>query len=123
MTDYQLYTTGTLSDANLSDEITTTALGSLFFCSISLADLQNGDDFDIQLQSWDSLAYQDYINYNITMAGGDISFDTGAGAAIVWLTDLAFENVYLDSTYRLRLVLTRNSGVNRSFPYYYNLLE
>ena len=123
MPTYQTFTTGTLSDANLFDDITTTESGSLCFISISLSSLVNGDDFNLQLQTWDSVAFVDYINYQITMAGGAISFNTGAGAAISYTTELSFENIYLDSTHQLRLLLTRNSANPRNFAYYYNTLE
>ena len=123
MPEYQIFSSATLNDANLFDDITTTESGALCFISISLSDLVNGDDFNLQLQTWDSVAFVDYINYNITMAGGNISFNTGAGAAISYTTELSFENIYLDSTHQLRLLLTRNSANPRSFVYYYNTLE
>ena len=123
MPEYQIFNTGTINDANLFDDITTTESGALCFISISLSDLANGDDFNIQLQAWDSVAFVDYTNYQITMAGGAISFNTGAGAAISYTTELSFENIYLDSTHQLRLLLTRNSANARNFAYYYNTLE
>ena len=123
MPTYQTYSSATLSDANPSDEITTSSSGALCFISISLSNLANGDDFNIQLQSWDSVAFVDYINYQITMAGGAILFNAGAGAAISYTTELSFENIYLDSTHQLRLLLTRNSVNPRNFAYYYNTLE
>lgn len=123
MPEYQTFTTGTLNDGNLSDEITTTASGALCFISISLSDLVNTDDFNIQLQSYDLAIFVDYINYQVTMAAGAISFNTGAGAAISYTTEISFENVYIDSTHQLRLLLTRNSANARNFMYYYNTLE
>ena len=123
MPTYQTFSSATLNDANLSDDITTTESGALCFISISLSDLANGDDFNLQLQSYDTTIFVDYINYQITMAGGAISFNTGAGAAISYTTELSFENIYLDSTHQLRLLLTRNSANPRNFSYYYNILE
>ena len=123
MPEYQTFSTGTLSDANTSDDITTLESGALCFISISLSDLQNGDNFNLQLQSYDLAIFVDYINYQVTMAGGAISFNTGAGAAISYTTELSFENIYLDLTHPLRLFLTRTSANPRNFAYYYNTLE
>lgn len=123
MPTFQLPQTGTLNDANLSDEIITTADGGLCFIGISLAALQNGDDFDIQLETYDGVAYHTYLSYNITMAGGVISFNTGAGAVAIDTQEVNFQIIYLDSTHKLRIAMTRNSGVPRDFAYWYNKWE
>ena len=52
--------TGTLNDANLDDEITTSVTGALCWIGISLENLANGDDFDIELNRWDGAAWQQY---------------------------------------------------------------
>lgn len=116
-------TTGTLSDANTQLDITTTESGSTAYIGINLKNLANGDDFDFYLYRYNSLIWSTYIRYNITMAAGAISINSGAGAAITNLTEINYENIYIDSTHSLRILRTRNSAINRNFLYRYNLCE
>lgn len=116
-------TTGTLNDASTQLDITTTESGSNAFIGINLKNLVNGDDFDITLYRYNGLAWATYILYNITMAGGNISINSGAGAAITNLSEINFETIYLDSTHSLRILRTRNSATDRNFLYRYNLCE
>ena len=116
-------TTGTLNDASAQLDITTTESGSTAFIGINLKNLVNGDDFDFTLYRYNSLAWSIYLRYNITMAGGNISIDSGAGAAITNLTEINYESIYLDSTHSLRILRTRNSAIDRNFLFRYNLCE
>ena len=115
--------TGTLNDASSQFDIITTEPGSTSFIGINLKNLVNGDDFDFYLYRYNSIAWSTYIRYNITMAAGNISINTGAGAAITNLTEINYENIYIDSTHSLRISRIRNSGVDRNFLYRYNLCE
>ena len=112
--------TGTLNDANLDDEITTSVTGALCWIGISLENLANGDDFDIELNRWDGAAWQQYKKYNVTKLIGIIYIDEGGGEVEQNLGEINFGNIYLDSTRKLQLKLTRNSGTDRDFPYFYN---
>ena len=112
--------TGTLNNANLSDEITTTRSGTLCWIGISLENLQNGDSFDIEIERWDGSAWRLYKKYTVSKAGGNISIDTGGGAVVQYLDEINLETVYLDSTRKLRLSIT---AVGRDILYFYNLWE
>lgn len=116
-------TTGTLNDANLTDEIKTSDTGALCWIGASLENMQNGDDFDIEVDRYDGSAWRTYKKYNVTMSGSTISIDTGGGAVAQNLDELNLENIYLDSTRKLRLKLTKNSVSDRDFPYFYNKQE
>jgi len=115
--------TGTLNDANPDDEITTTKSGALCFIGISLENMENTDDFDIELSRWDGTAWRLYKKYGITKLAGAILIDTGGGATVQNLDELNLENINLDSTRKLQLKLTRNSGIDKNFPYWYNKQE
>lgn len=121
--DWGTLATGTLNDANPDDEITTTENGALCWIGISLENLENTDDFDIELSRWDGAAWLLYKKYSITKAAGAISIDIGGGAVVQNLEELNLENIYLDSTRKLRLKVTRNSGTDRDFKYWYNKQE
>ena len=114
---------GTLNDANTQFDITTAESGSNAFIGINLKNLVNGDDFDITLYRYNSLAWSTYLRYNITMAAGNISINSGAGAAITDLTEINYENIYIDSIHSLRILRTRNSAIDRNFLFRYNLCE
>ena len=115
--------TGTLNDANLDDEITSSAQGSLCWIGVSLENLENGDDFDIELNRWDGAGWQQYKKYNVTKLIGIIYLDEGGGAVEQNIEELNIENIFLDSTRKLQLKLTRNSGTDRDFSYFYNKQE
>lgn len=115
--------TGILNDANPDDEITTTSSGATAYIGISLENLQNADDFDIKLQRWDGANWRTYIDMQVTKAAGLISINTGSGATIQNLDQINFEDIYLDSTLKLRLVLVKNSLTDRDFPYFVNKQE
>lgn len=115
--------TGTLNDANLDDEITTSVTGALCWIGISLENLANGDDFYIELSRWDGYLWQQYRRYDITKAAGVISIDEGGGAVEQNLEEINIDNIYLDSTRKLQLKLTRNSATDRDFPYFFNKQE
>ena len=112
--------TGTLNDANLNDEIITTETGALCWIGISLENLANGDDFDIQLDRYTGTAWRLYKKYNVTMSDGLISVNGGSGASVQNIDELNWENVYLDSTRKLRLSIT---ALGKDIPYFYNKLE
>lgn len=116
-------TTGTLNDANTQFDITTAESGSNAFIGVNLKNLVNGDDFDFTLYRYNSLAWSTYIRYNVTMAAGAISINSGAGAAITNLIEINYENIYIDSIHSLRILRTRNSAIDRNFLYRYNLSE
>lgn len=115
--------TGTLNDANPDDEITTSAQGALCWIGISLENLANGDDFDIELNRWDGVSWQQYKKYNVTKLIGIIYIDEGGGAVEQNLGEINFGNIFLDSTRKLQLKLTRNSGTDRDFKYFCNKQE
>lgn len=115
--------TGTLNDANLDDEITTSVTGALCWIGISLENLANGDDFYVELSRWDGYLWQQYKRYDITKAAGVIYIDEGGGAVEQNLEEINIDNIYLDSARKLRLKLTRNSGTDRDFPYFFNKQE
>ena len=114
---------GTLNDSNTSVEITTTASGALCWAGLSLATLVDGDDFDITFSRYTGSAWLTYKLYSITVTGTDISIDTGSGAIVQNIAELNWESIYLDSTRKLRILITRNSGTNRNFAYWYNKQE
>lgn len=110
---------GTLNDANTSDEITTLKSGAVAYIGIALKNMVNGDDFDVELQRYDGAAWNTYSKVNITMAAGAKSFDTGGGAVVINCNELNFEHIYLNSTRKLRLNYTKNGLTDRDFPYWY----
>lgn len=114
---------GTLNDANLTESITTTKKGSLCWIGISLENMANGDDFEIELNRWDGSAWRLYKEYKVTKAAGVISIDTGGGAVAQKLDEINIENILLDLVRSLQLTLTRISGTDRDFPFFYNKLE
>lgn len=123
MPQWAVTQTGTLNDANTTDELTTIRAGAVCFIGISLENMANGDDFDIKLDRWNGSAWLEYKTYNVTMAAGLISIDEGGGAIGQYIEELNLENVYLDSVQKLQLTLTRNSGTDRDFAYWYNKWE
>ena len=115
--------TGTLNDSNTSDEITTTASGAIVWIGVSLENLADGDDFDLELDRYDGTEYRTYKKYNITVTGTAISLNSGGGAVVNYIDEVDWEDVYLDSTRKLRVKITNNSGTDRDFPYWYNKQE
>ena len=115
--------TGTLNDANTEDDMETTKRGSLLWAGVSLENMINSDDFDIEVKRYNGVAWLLYKKYVVTKIAGVIYTNTGAGAIGSNITQLNIENVYLDSTRKLRIKLTRNSGTDRDFPYFYNKWE
>ena len=114
---------GTLNDGSSQLDITTTEPGSTAFIGINLKNLQNADDFDFTLYRYNGTIWSTYLRYNITMAGGNISIDSGAGAAITNLLEINYENIYIDSVHSLRILRNRNSAIDRAFLFRYNLCE
>ena len=115
--------TGTLNDATPSVEITTTKAGALACMGISLENFVNGDDFDLALQRWDGSAWRTYSKVNITKVLGIIYFNQGAGVIASNIDEISYDEIYLDSTRKLQISLTKNSATDRDFPYFVNKKE
>lgn len=114
--------TGTLNEDNPDDEITTSTKGALCWIGVSLENLANGDDVDIEIDRYDGSEWWIYKKYNVTKVGGTIFIDEGGGAVEQNLEEINFDNIFLNSARKLRIKLT-NLGTDRDFSYWYNKQE
>lgn len=114
---------GTLNDANLNDEITTASSGATAYIGISLENMVNADSFNFYLERWDGSAWRVYTNIQVINTLGVLSFNDGSGAINQNIDEINWEDIFIDSTRKLRIRIVKNSATDRDFPYFYNLEE